>query len=226
MIEPMVRHRVQIRFRKTGNLCFIGHRDLMRVVERLLRRSRIPVSMSEGFHPKVRMSFPSALALGVSGVAEVMELDLSENLETDMVLQALNAGSVEGLSFYQAKKIPEGVPKARIVSETYQMRIQEKLRQKTANLIDDFLSKTSVLATKSNGKSVDVRSAVKTLKLQDNLLTMELAVTAGSDAGFREVLTQLNLREELFRTIFPERVSVHLDEQVKQKNSQNAVRNL
>ena len=187
----------------------------MRVVERLLRRSRLPVSMSEGFHPKVRMSFPSALAIGVSGDAEVLELDLTENLETDRVLQALNVGSVEGLSFFQARKIPEGSPKARIVSETYRMQIPERFCPKTACLIEHFLSQTSVSGIKANGKCVDVRAGVNALELQHDFLTVELAVTTGSDAGFREVLDQLELRSELFRTIFPVRVSVHLAENEK-----------
>ncbi|MBR4102746.1 MAG: DUF2344 domain-containing protein, partial [Thermoguttaceae bacterium] len=33
----MVRRRYRLRFRKKGNLCFIGHRDLLRAMERLLR---------------------------------------------------------------------------------------------------------------------------------------------------------------------------------------------
>ena len=197
----------------------------MRVVERLLRRSKLPLSMSEGFHPKVRMSFPSALALGVSGHAEVMELDLTENLETDVILQSLNVGSVEGLSFFRAKRIRAGIPKARIVSETYRMSIPRELIPKTSCLIENFLSQTSVFALKSKGRSVDVRAAVVTLELRGDFLTMELAVTSGPDAGFREVLDQLELRKELFRTIFPERVSVQLAENAKQNDSQNAVRN-
>jgi radical SAM-linked protein len=222
MIEPMVRHRVKIRFRKLGNLCFIGHRDMMRTIERLLRRSKLPVAMSEGFHPKVRMSFPSALALGVSGEAEVMELDLTENLETETILQSLNDCSVEGLSFYSAVKVSEGVPKARVTSDRYEMLLPENLCEKTSRLINPFLAQHSVWGVKSNGKSVDIRSAVLSLRLEGNCLKMELAVTSGSDAGFREVLDILELRAELFRTIFPVRAAVHLAESqnLKQKNSQ------
>ena len=54
----MVRQRVRIRFRKQGDLRLIGHRDLVRCLERLFRRAGLPLGMSEGFHPKPRMSFP------------------------------------------------------------------------------------------------------------------------------------------------------------------------
>ena len=46
----MSRQRVQIRFRKHDDLRFIGHRDLLRTLERLFRRAGLKLRMSEGFH--------------------------------------------------------------------------------------------------------------------------------------------------------------------------------
>src|SRR5687768_4212376 len=74
----MIRQRVRIRFRKEGDLRWISHRDLARAFERLFRRMGLRLSMSEGFHPKARMTFPSALALGIAAHDEVMELELAE----------------------------------------------------------------------------------------------------------------------------------------------------
>ena len=76
----MVRPRVRIRFCKQGDLRLIGHRDLMRCLERLFRRAGLTLGMSEGFHPKPRMTLPLALAVGIEGDDEVMELELSETL--------------------------------------------------------------------------------------------------------------------------------------------------
>ena len=63
----MVRPRVRIRFSKQGDLRLIGHRDLMRCLERLFRRAGLALGMSQGFHPKPRMTFPLALAVGIEG---------------------------------------------------------------------------------------------------------------------------------------------------------------
>ena len=46
------------------------------MLERLFRRAGLPLRLSAGFHPKPRMSFPSALALGIEGTDEVMEVEL------------------------------------------------------------------------------------------------------------------------------------------------------
>ena len=80
--------RLRIRFRKEGDLRWISHRDLVRTVERLCRRAELALRMSEGFHPKPKMSFPSALALGIEGRGEVMELELVEPVEPQQLLAA------------------------------------------------------------------------------------------------------------------------------------------
>ncbi len=68
-----VRQKLRIRFRKTGDLRLISHRDLARAFERLFRRADLPLAMSQGFHPHARINFPSALALGIQGEDEVVE---------------------------------------------------------------------------------------------------------------------------------------------------------
>ena len=40
-----------------GELRFLSHLDLVRTFERALRRAHIPVALTEGFHPKPKLSF-------------------------------------------------------------------------------------------------------------------------------------------------------------------------
>ena len=58
--------------------------------------------MSQGFHPKPRVSYLSALPLGFSSDDEAMELILDEELSPDDLLARLNASSVVGLDFLSA----------------------------------------------------------------------------------------------------------------------------
>lgn len=169
--------------------------------------------MSEGFHPKVRMSFPSALALGVAGEEETVELDLAELIATEEVLQKLNAASCDGLTFLSAKAVQAGRKKTAHVASVYEMTLPGEFLETTAQKIASFLAESSVPVVKTNGKSVDARAVANRLALVGNVLQMELAVTGGSDAGFREVLDVLGLREQLFRTIFPVRKRVLLSDE-------------
>ena len=65
--------RIRIRYAKGESLRFIGHLDLQRLWERALRRSRLPVRYSQGFHPRARLNLASALPLGFLSDEELLE---------------------------------------------------------------------------------------------------------------------------------------------------------
>ena len=73
--------RIRIRFSKTGDLRFIGPRDLMDAFHRILRRAGIRPAYSQGFHPKPKVSFPVPLTLCVEGENELLEIELPEDAE-------------------------------------------------------------------------------------------------------------------------------------------------
>lgn len=201
----MVRRRYRLRFSKRGNLRFIGHRDLLRAVERVLRRARLPVAMSQGFHPKPRVSYLSALPLGFSSDDEAMELILDEELSPDDLLARLNASSVVGLDFLSAIFLDDKTPKQQALSFSYDMQIPERLIDGVRTRIEDFLGRASVEVEKSNGKLVDARAPVLDLQLSGDSLQFTLAAQTGPEVGAREILTCLGLGAELYRSIFPNR---------------------
>ena len=210
----MTRQRIRIRYSKLGRLKFIGHRDLLRTLEALFRRARLPLAMSSGFHPKVRMSFPSALALGYESTDEVFDLELTEPVNLDTFLADLNRHTLEGLTFLSARLLEEGEKKVSLVSSVYRMTIPPELRTQTAERIELFLAETSVFVPKRNGKPVDVRSAVLQLVLDGTTgeLTVELQTQTGPEAGIKEVLAVLGLDKELFATLFPQRTRSNVPE--------------
>ena len=211
----MSRQRIRIRYSKLGRLKFIGHKDLLRTLEVLFRRARLPLAMSNGFHPKVRMSFPCALPLGYESIDEVFDLELNDTAEPvniDDFLTHMNRHSLEGLTFLSARLLEEGEKKVNLFSSVFRMTVPPELRQQTAERIVCFLSETSVIVSKKSGKPVDVRSAVLQLTLGDTTgeLTVELQSQTGPEAGLKEVLAVLGLAEELFVTLFPQRTNCRL----------------
>ena len=201
----MARRRYRLRFSKRGNLRFIGHRDLLRAVERVLRRARLPVAMSQGFHPKPRVSYLSALPLGFSSDDEAMELILEEELSPDELLARLNSSSVVGLDFLSAIVLDDKTPKQQASSFSYEMRIPEGLVPSVRERIVEFLGRESFEVEQSNGKFVDARAPVLAMTLQGDSLEFTLAAQSGPEVGAREILTCLGLGAELYRSIFPNR---------------------
>lgn len=67
---------LRVRYSKTGKIRFTGHRDVVRMWERALRRSGLPVAWSEGFSPRPRISLGLALPTGAESLAEYLDVVL------------------------------------------------------------------------------------------------------------------------------------------------------
>jgi len=190
----MVRQRVRMRFCKRGDLRLIGHRDLMRCLERLFRRAGLPLAMSQGFHPKPRMTFPSALAVGIEAVDEVLELELAKPCTAEELLQRLAPQAPPGLRLTSVEVLPEGAPKARARSFSYQVPIPAGCGDGLAEKIDRLMAGSSCpIRRPHRHTSVDLRPLLAELSLEAGVLRMRLGAGIGAAAGPRDVLSALGL---------------------------------
>jgi radical SAM-linked protein len=92
--------RILFRFTKEELVRFVGHLDLMRVIERAMRRSGFPITYSQGFNPRPRMALASALTLGATSDCELCQLDLAEDVDEGRL-----AGAIESLR----RQLPPGI---------------------------------------------------------------------------------------------------------------------
>src|SRR6185437_2462410 len=70
-------------FSKTGEMKFIGHLDLQHLLIRAARRANIFVAYTEGFNPCPKLSLALSLALYNEGLAEMAEIELSEEISAE-----------------------------------------------------------------------------------------------------------------------------------------------
>ena len=189
-----IRQRVRIHFQKVGDLRWISHRDLVRVFERIFRRAGLKLSMSEGFHPKARMSFPSALALGIAGQDEVMDVELAENEATEVIAQKLDALTPPGLIIDEVRKVDVSEGKARVERLVYQFPVPESRRDEVADRIDQFLSRLPYSIKREGRKEpIDVGDSLEQLLLEDGFVRIVLRTTPTAAVRPREILMLLGL---------------------------------
>jgi radical SAM-linked protein len=192
----MVRLRVRIRFSKQGDLRLIGHRDLMRCFERLFRRAGLALSFSQGFHPKPRMTFPLALAVGIEGLDEVMELELAEELSAAELLQRIGPQGPPGLCFRSAEVLPEGSRKAQVQTASYEAPVPAALAAGLGRRIERLWAAPSWPVERDRGRGpLDLRPLLLELSLNQGVLRMRLRVDSRGSAGPRDVLRALELGE-------------------------------
>jgi len=166
----------------------------MRSFERLFRRGGLPLAMSCGFHPKPRMSFPLALAVGIEGTDEVMELELSEPCTGEEVLSRLAAHVPPGLVLWAAEALPEGSRKAQVRSVCYQVPIPPRLRDGLPEKIDRLLAGSPGLVQRPDGRPpIDLSPLLEELTLRDGVLFIRLRIGERGSARPQDVLSALGL---------------------------------
>lgn len=75
---------VRIRWGRKGLSRFMSHRDNLRVFERAIRRSEMPIAYTQGFHPHMKMSFSPPLSIGYTSESEYLDLILDRPFHLDM----------------------------------------------------------------------------------------------------------------------------------------------
>ncbi|MCQ2510152.1 MAG: TIGR03936 family radical SAM-associated protein [Lachnospiraceae bacterium] len=99
--------RVRIKFTKTGNMKYIGHLDVMRYFQKVLRRADIDVAFSGGFSPHMLMSFAAPLGVGTTSSGEYFDLDLNSITSGKDMMDRMNDQMHEGMSIVGIRQISE-----------------------------------------------------------------------------------------------------------------------
>ena len=97
------KYRAQIR--KGAEISVLSHLDYMNVFMRALLRSKLPAAWSEGFNPHLKVSFATALAVGVTSDCEYVDFELSRPIESFEVAKKLNAQLPKGAEIIRLKKL-------------------------------------------------------------------------------------------------------------------------
>ena len=95
---------IRVKFIRGEEVKFISHLDLMKTFGRAVRRSRLPISYSQGFNPHPQMVFGLPLAVGVTSEAEYADIELVSDMEPDDFIRALNRQLPQGLLLLEGKR--------------------------------------------------------------------------------------------------------------------------
>ncbi len=103
--QPETFSRYRITFRKFGKAIFLGHLELKSVFEKALRRTKLPLRFTRGFHPQMRLVFSPPLPVGIASEAELADVFLNEEVEPNKILDRLRAEVPEGLEITRVTEI-------------------------------------------------------------------------------------------------------------------------
>jgi radical SAM-linked protein len=91
-------------FSKKGDMIFISHLDLMTLFRRAMKRAELPVVITGGFTPRVKISIPKALKLGEESDREEMSFWLNEEMGPGEVMALINGQLPEGIKVLEIRR--------------------------------------------------------------------------------------------------------------------------
>ena len=194
-------------YAKYGRARYISHLDFMRSMQRIIKRSKLPVWHTQGFNPHVYIMFPLALPLGTDSRVEIMDFALTENLPNEQVRKQLSEKCPEGIEIIS---ISQPVHKhTEIKSAEYSITFKPNI---SADLCiekwNEFMSLEKIEIEKRTKKKtvnlVDIKPHITVLsaKAEGDSVSLELRLPAGSD---------FNLNTNVVLDTFFERFGIDFD---------------
>ncbi len=184
--------RYLIKFTKESNIKFIAHLDLMRTIQKVIRRTDLPVEYSKGFNPHIEMSIAQPLSVGVYSSGEYMDLILEEDINEQEVIDRLNAKTASGIKFLLAKKfyiienerrLPQSM--ALIDACRYTIMIKYENVDNLEDQMEELLNNpdwTTIKKSKKGERKLNIRPLIFDFKywIKDNNLVINTQLRSGS----------------------------------------------
>lgn len=99
-----------LRFRVHGDLRYLSHHDMARVMERSAARAEVPLRYSQGYNPRPRLSLLCPRPVAVTVCDDPLLLVTEEPVDPSELCEVLNSRSPEGLRFASCEPAPRATP--------------------------------------------------------------------------------------------------------------------
>lgn len=213
----MEKTELRAAFEKSGRAVFISHLDLLRTMQRAIKRSGLPVWYSQGFNPRIYLNFPLALSLGVVGRREFMDFAVTEEVDFEKARDALNGSMPEGLRMLNvAEPIHEN---KEIGFAEYRIKFFGGTPAESLSALEKMLSADTVEVdkhSKSKGTvRVDIKPHINILgtELAEDALIVDIRLPAGLSLNINSgVFTEAFVTASgiVFDKIYAERTNILL----------------
>lgn len=187
---------------------FVGHLDIMRYFQKVMRRANIDIAYSEGFSPHQIMSFALPLGVGITSDGEYLDVEIKTKLTSQEAIKRLNETMAEGIEIVSFRQLSEDNKNAMsiVAAADYEITFREgsKPNADWENKINEFYDREEIIVTKTSKKSVkevDIKPMIYAIAAKDGKVTMKIATGSVS-----------NLKPELVMQAFCEYIGFEVKE--------------
>lgn len=194
--------KIRMKFKKQGALRFIGHLDILRYFQKVMRRADVDICYSEGFSPHQIMSFAAPLGVGLLSNGEYVDIEVHTTKDSKTMMEQINRANAEGFEVTSYRQLEDSAKNAMsmVAAADYKVWFKEGCEpENSKDLFEKFkeftqLEKIEIIKkTKKGEKSLDLKHYIYEVSINEKVIFMKLA--SGSSA---------NIKPELVLTAFYE----------------------
>lgn len=175
--------KIRIKFTKQGPVRFIGHLDVMRYFQKVMRRAEVNIRYSEGFSPHQIMSFASPLSVGLTSNGEYMDIEVHSTRDSKTMVEEINAVSSESIRVVSYRLLDDSAKNAmsQVAAADYTLWFKEGyVPEDEKGFYERFLAfceRESIEITK------ETKKGEKTVDLKPYLYEVRLEERGADDRG-------------------------------------------
>jgi len=179
-------------FSKTGYGRYIGHIDFNEIIKRAFRMAGVPVSFSQGFNKREKISCGYPVPLGVESVSELVDVELYSVLPADAIAalpERINSCLPEFLKVENAREREKSVT---IMALTNAVEYTAEFSYKTSLAIAAGFLDTNVSFVKKGKKGEQeypLNEILNSFKLEESVLKLVLYTGKESSVRIDEFLS-------------------------------------
>ena len=210
-MEKNVSYDYRVRFSKHGALKYIGHLDVMRYFQKVLRRAEVDVAYTNGFSPHEITTFAQPLGVGVESDGEYMDIKMNSYISCEELRDRINSHSVPEIQALSVKLLPEksGNAMASVAAAEYYIdfkpaRVPAVLTEvindpvKINDMINSFLSQNEIILEKEGKaglRQIDIKDRIFEFGWDENEKCLHAIVDASSGYNIKpQALIELFLQ--------------------------------
>ncbi len=191
--------RIVIKYTKKGKIRYISHLDTLRVLQRAVRRAKLPIKFSEGFNPHAKISIAYPLSLGLESEGEYAEIEFTQKMRLTDVQERLQKCLPQGMEIIGIYTYQLSASLASLVShQIYGFKVQIENTLDTVNVVQQILEITQQAYTIKREKKkrnkrvykeinvIDFVEDVSVHSVQGDMLSINIKVKA-TDIGSLKV---------------------------------------
>ncbi|KUO51554.1 MAG: hypothetical protein APF76_12925 [Desulfitibacter sp. BRH_c19] len=187
--------KLRVKYAKMGSSRFLSHLELMKAMERAFRRARIPLAFSEGFNPHPKISYASALSVGIASEGEYLDIELSTEMDIEDFKIEVNKNLINSLEILDVKEIKIKVESLTAIVERAKYRaiclLEEDIKEEVLNeVVKRFLDQEEMIVTrktKDKVKEINIKEGIFYVdaEIKDMNLFFKFIVVTGSKGNVR-----------------------------------------